>query len=188
MVRFFIFIVFGFGLFSFIQEEETILWKKSRQLTWDDYRGKPKRRFAAASTVYSLHRFVTEDENGNITAHVEALFYPNDSWKRSDWINESLLEHERKHFDVVELFARKYRKALITIKVSDKENAERQVDELYDKFSKEMDVFQDAYDDKTNSSMDTPVQRQWEKNIELGLDSFAAYQKTAIILKKEIPN
>src|SRR5436190_457537 len=98
--------------FSFYKEDEVISWSKDRKLTWADYKGKPQRRFAAASTVYSLGRKVIMQSNGTTAAQINAYFYCDDSWKKESWINESVLAHEQKHFDIVELFARKIRKKL----------------------------------------------------------------------------
>src|SRR5438552_4474997 len=91
-------------------DDEIIVWNKNRQLTWNDYKGKPQKRFAAASTVYSMGRKVLKEKDGTVAARIQAYFYCNDSWKKSDWINDEVLKHEQKHFDIVELFSRKIRK------------------------------------------------------------------------------
>ena len=164
------------------REEEVIVWQKNRKLTWDDYQGKRQKRFAAASTVYSMYRNVSKTPSGNIIASVKAFFYPKDSWK-SNWIDDALLAHEQKHFDIVELYARKLRKQLTQIKVLNEEDAQLKLDSLHKIIDAEMDAFQDKYDDETNSSMAHDAQISWIKKIDAAIDNLAAYQNTDIKLK-----
>ena len=170
-------------LFSFKQEhEDYILWKKSRLLTWDDFKGKPERRFAVASTHYVLYRYVSKD-NAGIYANVLACFLPKESWKRKSYSDEYILRHEQKHFDIVELYARKLRKALISITVINEADAQEKLDSLYKIYDKEMDVFQDLYDDETNNSMDSKKQQQWEVAIDTAIESLNDQQASSIKLK-----
>jgi hypothetical protein len=106
---FFILLLVSCTSTSFKQDngEDVIVWQKNRRLTWNDYQGKPQHRFAAASTVYSMYRHIYKDANGNIMASIKAYFYPKDSWRKNSWIDDALLAHEQRHFDIVEWYARK---------------------------------------------------------------------------------
>ncbi len=140
----FCYIIFLFFVsISFVQDDNAMVWQKKRKLTWNDYRGKPQHnRFAAASTVYSMYRHIYKDANGNITASIKACFYPTDSWK-GNYIDDALLAHEQKHFDIVELYARKLRKQLMQIKVRSEEDAQQKLDSLHKIIDAEMDAYQD---------------------------------------------
>ncbi len=171
---------------SFTQDdgnEEKMFWQKGRRLTWDDYKGKKQKRFAAASTVYSMYRTIYINADKNIVASVKAVFYPKDSWKNS-YIDDALLAHEQRHFDIVELYARKLRKQLNEIKVKDKNDAEQKLDSLYTIIDKEMDAFQDKYDEDTDYSMAHDEQHTWIKKIDADIESLATYQNTEVRLKK----
>jgi hypothetical protein len=170
---------------SFIKDDgndEAMVWQKNRKLTWDDYQGKRQKRFAAASTVYSMYRTIAKTSSGNIIATVKALFYPKDSWK-SNWIDDALLAHEQKHFDIVELYARKLRKQLTLIKVRNEEDAEQKLDSLHKIIDAEMDAYQDKYDDETNYSMAHNAQASWIRKIDASIDSLSTYQSTEVKLK-----
>ncbi len=172
-----------FLLSSFVGgDKDVITWSKDRKLTWKDYRGKPKPRFAAASTVYSLGRYV-DGSGGKATAVIEAYFYCNDSWKKDDWINDEVLAHEQKHFDIVELFARKIRKKIDSMTFGSLKEAEEKVESLYQGLNKEMDVYQDLYDKETDGSMDGDGQRKWEKKIAEEIKSLDAYASKTVVLK-----
>lgn len=177
-----LFLVSG-SFFSMKTEEEVITWSKDKKLTWADYRGKPQKRFAAASTVYSLGRKVLKEDKGALVARISAYFYCNDSWKKDDWISDEVLSHEQKHFDIVELFARKIRKQVSGMTVKNFDDATAKVDSVYQVFNKEMDAYQDKYDDETNGSMNGHQQRKWEKKIEKELESLDKYENIIVPLK-----
>src|SRR5580704_163690 len=87
-------------LLGFRNDDGIIVWQKNRPLTWDDFKGKPERRFAGASTHYLLKSYITQ-ENSTIEAHIMAWFFSNMSWKKDRWIDNTMLRHEQKHFDIV---------------------------------------------------------------------------------------
>ncbi len=169
-------------LSSFNQDrKDIIVWQEGKLLTWDDFKGKPAKRFSAASTHYDT--FKTTEEKGNKTeVVVRAIFYTNKSWKKVSWINDEVLEHEQKHFDIVELFARKLRKEIQARKYLNYENVKAITDTLYDKMDKEMDLFQDKYDDETDASMDGDQQRKWNKKIMDEIQSLSAYKNTTFMV------
>lgn len=176
-------ILFAFGCFGFTDgREDVITWKQDRRLTWEDYRGKPQKRFAAASTVYSLGRKVFA-EDGKVYARVEAYFYCKDSWKKVDWINDEVLAHEQKHFDIVELFARRMRKQLTGMVFVSFRDAQKKVETLYKLTDKELDAYQDKYDDESDGSMNGEGQRKWNQKVTQELADLVACQDPLVQLK-----
>lgn len=164
-------------LFSFQDRKDIIVWQEGKLLTWDDFQGKPAKRFSAASTHYNTLK-TTEDEGGKGEVVVEAIFYTKESWKKMSWCNDGVLAHEQKHFDIVELYARKLRKQIREHKYSSYEKLKTITDSLYDKMDKEMDLFQDKYDDETDASMNGDKQREWNKMIMDGIKGLSAYKNT----------
>ena len=168
---------------SFIDDDNVIIWNKDRKLVWSDYKGKPQKRFVAASTVYSLGRKVLKKEDGTIVARIQAYFYCEDSWKKDDWINDDVLAHEQKHFDIVELFSRKMRKQITGMTFLNFSDAEKKVDAMYGLYNEQMDKFQDQYDEETDGSMNGDAQRKWNKNIMAEIEALADYEGIFIPLK-----
>lgn len=178
MKRFFYLISFLILLSSFNQErKDIIVWQEGKLLSWDDFKGKPAKRFSAASTHYNTFK-TTEEKGGKVEVVVEAVFYKDKSWKKVSWINDEVLEHEQKHFDIVELYARKLRKLIQERKYSSYTNLKTVTDSLYDVMDKEMDVYQDKYDDETDASMNGDKQREWNKKIMDGIKGLSAYKNT----------
>lgn len=164
---------------SFQTEKDVLVWSENRSLTWDDFKGKPEKRFAAASTHYDLLKSISK-ENSGATVKIEAVFFTNASWKKVSWINDEVLAHEQKHFDIVELYARKLRKALSEQKFKTYSDLENTLDKLYDKFDKEMDLYQDKYDEETDGSMNGDQQRAWQKKISNQIEELGNFKETSL--------
>ena len=182
--KFFALIVFTILCFGFKTNKQVnfLLWKDNRALTWDDFKGKPERRFAAASTSYDILKEITINENGS-TIKIRAVFFFYSSWKKKQWINESVLEHEQKHFDIVELYARKLRKLIKQLKYTSASDLENKIDSLYDTNDKAMDVYQDLYDEETDGSMNGDKQREWNKKIAEELKTLDTYKVIEVNVK-----
>lgn len=176
-IKFFIFFIPLLFLFSFMQktEKEMVLWQEDRPLTWDDFKGKPERRFAAASTSYDILKTVNKN-----SVEIKAVFFTQSSWKKPSWINDQVLAHEQKHFDIVELYARKLRKQIKETKFTSLEDLKSKVEILYDANDKAMDKYQDLYDEETDGSMNGDKQREWQKKIIKEIEDLDAYKETLL--------
>jgi hypothetical protein len=161
-------------------EKDILVWKEGRPLTWDDFNGKPEKRFAAASTHYDIIKSILKAEAKPMAVTIEAVFFRNSSWKKKSWINDQVLAHEQKHFDIVELFARKLRKSISETRFKSYTDLVEKVNALYDKNDKEMDIYQDQYDDETDGSMNGEKQRTWEKKIMQEINDLKKFEKTAV--------
>jgi hypothetical protein len=179
-----LFVIFLLILFSFTQHDSAVLiWRADRLLTWDDFNGKPEKRFAAASTHYDVLKHIHKDDEKNATVKIEAVFFRNRSWKKKEWINDEVLAHEQKHFDIVELYARKLRKALSETAFKNLNDLEKKLEALYDKYDKEMDVYQDKYDEETDGSMNGDQQRAWNKKIMKEINELEPYKNINVKIK-----
>jgi hypothetical protein len=165
-MRFLFLIIISFLLLSCIESgPDTIVWDGNKPLTWDDFQGKPAHRFAASSTNYDIVKSVNKKDKSTVTVEIKAVFYTKKSWKKGSWVNEQVLAHEQKHFDIVELYARKLRKQITSFGYQSYQDVADKIDSLYTENDKAMDVYQDKYDDETDGSMNGDMQRQWSSNI-----------------------
>lgn len=162
---------------SFEEKKDIIVWQEGKLLTWSDFRGKPAKRFSAASTHYDTFKNLT-DKGKKAEVEILAVFYINKSWKKPSWINDEVLAHEQKHFDIVELFARKLRKQIMELNYSSYKELKIVSDSLYDKMDKDMDVYQDKYDEETDASTNGAKQREWNKKITDEINALSAYKNT----------
>jgi len=175
-----IFYFTGFLFFSFQSGRDELLWQENKPLTWADFKGVPEKRFAVASTHYDILKSVSAENDSGAIVKIRAVFFRNESWRKKEWINDDVLIHEQKHFDIVELFARKIRKAIKGTTFQNYNDLIKKTNEIYRKYDKEMDSFQDLYDKETDSSMNGKEQRKWNAKISSGLKDMDNYKDNEI--------
>lgn len=120
-----IFSVFGFFP---VQEYETISWNAEHRLTWADFKAKaPQSDRAAATTASGITYRYSSTISGNraeVDFEISTHFYPNKSWYQPHLVDSVILSHEQLHFDISELFARKFRKQLSSTRFTKNVKAE----------------------------------------------------------------
>jgi hypothetical protein len=176
----FLFVITFLFSFSTKQEDEDVIsWNEKRPLTWDDFKGAPEERFAVASTSYEILRSVAKTSSSSASVKIQAIFFCKSSWKKGKWISEEVLMHEQKHFDIVEIYARKFRRLVQSKKYTSGRELRRDIDSLYTVIDKELDVYQDRYDDETESSMNGKKQREWDSKVQKELKSLNDYSPSS---------
>lgn len=163
-----IFISLLFVSYNGEQDYETILWETGKKLRWEDFKGKPENQRAAAVTASGLtYRFSTTKKNGevvDIDYEVTSFFYPNKSWYKPEVCDSIILSHEQLHFDITELYARKFRKLLSETKFTN--NVKNEVKTIYNQINVELNEYQNQYDDETNFSRNREQQLHWNNSID----------------------
>jgi hypothetical protein len=149
-----------------------IPWTAERRLTWDDFKGRVDRSSNKAAMTDSGISMAVSCDGGVPNATVSCSFSPKRSWLRGEGTPD-LLRHERLHFDITELFARKLRKELAAI--SDcrvlAKKAEAMHSQMFDASSK----YQDRYDRETQHGTRPEEQTEWQQRIEKELAELAQY-------------
>ena len=149
------------------QESNAIPWDASRKLRWEDFKGKPfKTAWAAATTASGISYSYTGQERAEgyeLQFEVGAYFYPEKSWYQPKLCDEAILRHEQLHFDISELYARKFRNELK--KAHFTKNVKAEVRAIYNAILDELHKLQSQYDYETNYSRDPGNQLAWEKKL-----------------------
>jgi hypothetical protein len=127
----------------------------SEELSWDAYHNKPKAGSEFdAETSGSIHYKVNYAWNYP-PALILALMDEDSSWVRSP--NENLLQHEKGHLDINEIYARK---AEDSIKTACFETPSK-IEGIINSFIEESLRQQDLYDSETNHSANLDEQKIW---------------------------
>lgn len=154
-------------------------WNEFYKLQWDDFRGEPddsSHGDAATSVSIKAKPFVVRKD---ISYDVVALFNRSKSWVRDK--SPSLLSHERLHFDIAELYARKIRKKISELKASgvdDVKTFNAAIEELLHE-SNEVDI---QYDIETLHGAMSKKQAAWEKKVEDELIRLERFKKTRRVI------
>lgn len=166
-----------FGTTQAQHKDSLLSWQGSGKLQLSDFKHpvdsaaiKGGSLYMASSLLdlkWSIPEFLKYDTV--FTYEVKAVFY-----KYLSWIYDpAKLDHERLHFDIAEIYARRMRRALHTMPI-DYESynmVSRKLNDIYNEHAK----YHALYDKETHSGKLKNLQLRWERNIATQLDTLSAY-------------
>ena len=146
------------------QDQPVIIWNDSYKLSWSDFKDKADSSDRAVAVTASGITFgfsikQSDKQVIDFTTNVLTHFYPEQSWFKVKEADAHVLGHEQLHFDITELYARKFRQRISELKVS---NAiDGQLKRLHETIKRELTSKQDAYDAETDYSRNIEQQAKW---------------------------
>ncbi|MBW6459790.1 MAG: hypothetical protein K0B08_04380 [Bacteroidales bacterium] len=181
-----IYLLFLIPSITFSQKYETgkmIRWDENRPLTWNDFKGPVDRRSSFyASTCAGIYLKIEQSGNGDITVIAETFFDPAKSWYVKKYGNEKLLEHEQRHFDIKEIYARRFIKRVLEADLATERKPVEKIQKIYRQTLDEMNDFDDLYDRETKHSVNKEQQIAWNHEIKRLLEKYRAYDRKEISL------
>ena len=164
----------------FTQQEPTISWTEDHKVTWDDFRSQPKPRadvIAVTASGLSFGYSTTRYSGGRIEYDFEvtAHFYPERSWYIKEDVTSMTLDHERLHFDITELHARKFRQRVNNKRFT--RNIDREMEVINNEIHDELRAMQRQYDSETSHSRIPKKQIEWQLYVEEELRKLDRYKK-----------
>ena len=170
-------IAFLFPLCLF-QDEPTISWNHDYRLEWSDFNGNPTEGTSVVAVTASgiTFTFSTKKTRTRLIDYnyiIKADFYPEKSWYSEYRATDNILNHERLHFDITELFARKFRQRIenTTFDLS----ISSQMKSIHNAINTELEAMQNLYDAETNHSQSLEKQKEWQTRIIIQLNKLAHY-------------
>ena len=163
-----LFIFISFNSFGQIQ------WDSCSEINWGNFKGPPpeKTEFKATTTTFFKCEYGSNDTCFFYT--VKNLFDELKSWHKDS--SKYLLNHERGHFDISEIYARKIRKFLkINLR---KEISDINIRKGIGALEKQEVAYQKLYDAETNYSIDSEKQIQWLSTIQNQLKQLDDYKQS----------
>lgn len=154
-------------------------WNESYHLQWDDFQGMPgEDAIGDAGTAVQIKAKPFSVRN-LIRYDVVALFNRKKSWSRDQ--SPALLDHERLHFDIAELYARKIRKRIAQLRgagVNDVKTYNAEIKKLLAESNK-VDY---QYDIETLHGALSRQQAEWSQKVKAGLKELERYRKARYIV------
>lgn len=164
-------------------DSSIICWSESVKLKWNDFQGQPDTsaifKGMLAATSASIETFYYEDA-GLPNYRISHFFQKQFSWARDT--GKLLLIHERLHFDISELYARKIRKGIEDLRKQQIKDVTRYVDLINREFV-DKDMKQSQYDKGTHHGAIDILQEEWNKKIKKELELLKKYATTSIDCK-----
>ncbi len=110
-LAFILILVFG----GFKSADSEITWGE-RDIIWSDFKGKPKIYSKhAAEIAYAIKLNSVQISKDSLGVKIVAVFLCNDAWTKT--ASDTALDHERRHFDIVEIYCRKMLNNFLRIKI-----------------------------------------------------------------------
>nr|WP_315027750.1 DUF922 domain-containing protein [uncultured Chryseobacterium sp.] len=174
-------VIYVFCLFStIVLSGQKIIWKEGEKLNWNNFKSpinKKNNTDIAAYTNCGWEYSVIKSSNPKspVTFEIRATFTENKSWKDVKKINDHILLHEQKHFDIAELFVRKFRK-VVAEKIKTSGDYDRLFKTIYNTISNDYKNFQMSYDKDTRHGMDTEKQAEYNTAVSEELENLKSYK------------
>lgn len=160
---------------------QKVEWQEGKKLVWDNFkskinnqRGKDIVAYTHCGWVYSVVK--SSNPKGSAKINVETVFNEDKSWKDTERINDYVLNHEQKHFDIAEIYARKIRKE-VDGKIKTSGDYDRYFQTIYNRILKDYKNFQALYDGVTEHGMNKEKQEEYNTLISKELEQLKNYQK-----------
>jgi hypothetical protein len=160
-------------------DAERIAWARDGRLAWTDFTGKAPAASAEASgscVGFDVSWECTED--ATLTFAVRAVFDRSQSWVRAGSEDNALLDHEQRHFDLTEVFARRLRKRFTELKDSCKnpQGVRQILDAATIDMYREWGLANKKYDEETGRGTEARGQRAWDLRIREELDALKGFE------------
>jgi hypothetical protein len=156
---------------SYAQDTEKP-WDSEKKLSWSDFKGEPDFEHPYAAITYSgmSYGFSADIVNGKVLVkyEVKSFFVASKSWVKKRYSKDKdLLKHEQLHFDITELYARKFRKRLSRMVFT--EDVKSEIKKVYHEVTNEKTKLQELYDIETDHSKKELIQTKWQLKIAMEL-------------------
>ena len=166
----------SFNLFS--QEsyikQDSIPWSKKARLQWSDFTGRPDTSSQGTAGCAAAIYVKGIRDKGLPKFLVSNFFIKSRAWTK-DTISFILLRHEQLHFDIAEVYARKIRKAIDSLrrrKVKTVNNYSVEITKLL----KMRDETDGLYDEQTSHGVNGKEQSDWDQKILKELEALSDYE------------
>ncbi len=151
-----------------------LFWDEVSNLDWNYFKTvAADEDTRAAQSNIGISTSCSYNLNG-ATVYIRGSFNRGNSWVKNDCKNDYILNHEQRHYDIAELFARKFRKALAESSCNYK-SFNAKFNALYTKYVAEHNQFQDLYDEETKHSINGDMQTAWNNRIDNELAALENY-------------
>jgi len=146
--------------------EKPINWSENNTINWTDFRAKPELNDLFDAHSKLILSYDAELVNEKLIIKTYSQFDPSKSWVKPTERQVSLLNHERRHFDICEVYRRKFNRALKSMDVSNVDSISDNIKIIFDGVFLQYQKEQRIYDKDTEHSTKSIEQEDWDKRIE----------------------
>ena len=176
--------------FSFVKDE-FILWQENKKLKIQDFKADNKdtikvnrqQFLGAISAIRIEYSSFQRNKNSVPDFSIKTYFDPNESWMLLK--NDYVLQHEQIHFDLTELYARKMRKSIESLRQKNVTNISiyrkkiQRWNAMKEKASNQFDADNQDYYIKIGQKIlfqKNPKQEAWKKKVDRELFQYSLFK------------
>ena len=176
--------------FSFVKDE-FILWQENKKLKIQDFKAENKdtikvnrqQFLGAISAIRIEYSSFQRNKNSVPDFSIKTYFDPNESWMLLK--NDYVLQHEQIHFDLTELYARKMRKSVESLRQKNVTNISiyrkkiQHWNAMKEKASNQFDADNQDYYIKIGQKIlfqKNPKQEAWKKKVDRELFQYSLFK------------
>ncbi len=153
---------------SFSQNNNQISWSENCRLEWSDFKGKKlegfKTQFGVNPTALSALYIEWFSASGTSKDYTLCAYFDmNRSW--SGDTTDLLLEHEQIHFDIYELYARKMRKVVDSLRNNNVHDSLIYNHDCINELDEDLSAYSHDYDKETRHGLLNTVQKEWKDKV-----------------------
>lgn len=160
-------------------EQDEIYWSQDKSLSWVDFQGIPNYGCGYSAITSSGIKYDLQANAGSYNMTVRSEFFKKESWVKTIAMDSSGLKHEQGHFDIAEIYARKFRKAISETSFSSL-NIKYKVKNLYTVNTNEWGYEEELYDKETAHHKNKVKQYQWNERIAMELNELKNFSSPTV--------
>lgn len=180
-----IFIALFIFLGIIFQNDNQIYYHERPKVSWEDFRAVNKIDGPEAAHIHVAISSAVEYDEGFLNIEIKCYMTPESSLVLKDKECEYLLNHEQRHFDLQEVFARRIRKRYLEKNDYTFDKLQKDLNGIFIEEIKKGTQLQADYDNETNHSIDEKKQSEWNDNIDQWLLNLEDYKDVNLKIKIE---
>lgn len=155
--------------------DNKIIWEGDSRLNWKDFSGSANNFvFYHAYSMTGIAYDVLTNSPKSAQFFIYSYFDKNQSWVKNGQETDYLLNHEQMHFDLCELYRRKFAKRL-TDRTFTHQNISSEMKIIFDDIFRGFEQIQKQYDAETNHARIKEKQKEWNAFVQAELLKYQQY-------------
>lgn len=144
---------------------KVVYYTKDKKLTWDDFTViNNTSKLDVSESVTQIDIDINYENDVVSEVLISCLLLKDESWVLKKQMNNYILNHEQRHFDIAYIYSIRLIKSLNGI------SSESEINNIYDNCIKGMTLCQEQYDNETNHSINVEKQKEWDNKINSWLE------------------
>lgn len=158
--------------------KDTLIWRADSLLTVEHFQAKRNNvKGAFAYTTLSIWLY-QRDVDGDLKFFIDAIMLKSKSFLPKD--APYALNHEQKHFDLCEVYARKIRQKLAEKDFTKVKDTQAEVSKIYNRLMADYAKEQEKFDKETEHGINAAKQKLWDEKIATMLAELEDYSSNSV--------